>query len=204
MKSLLEPKLKAASAVVQTYDFSNKRAYANWLAQTYYFVRHSTPMLALSAGHSVNNREYHNRCITHLSEEKGHDKMILNDLKQLGYSINEFPELVSTQALYQSQYYWIQHKGPTSFLGYIAFLEGLSIFCGPTVLKKSTGLAGKTFLKLHAEEDVDHLDKAYAIVASLPEAEQMLAIQNFELSAHLYLGMISELAALESTPALSA
>jgi hypothetical protein len=192
MKKRLQDKLEQVASVVREFDFADVRTHAHWLAQTYYFVRHSTPMLALSCGLSVENRDYHNRCIEHLAEEKGHDKMILNDLKFLGFKVSDFPELASTQALYQTQYYWIEHKSPMSFLGYITLLEGLSIYCGEIALKKAQALKGLSFLKLHAEEDSSHLDKAFKMIESLPSDEQERIIANFELSAHLYIQMINQ------------
>lgn len=192
MSLIFKQKLEQVADIMNEVNFTDKTIYAYWLAQTYYFVRHSTPMLALSAGLSIDNRPYHLRCIDHLGEEKGHDKMILNDLKQFGFKIEDFPEFSSTQAFYQIQYYWIEHKSPTSFLGYITFLEGLSIYVGKAILNKVCDFKGLSFLKLHAEEDVGHLDKAFAMIESLPKNEQDLIFNNFKLSAHLYLGMLSE------------
>jgi hypothetical protein len=193
MKHRLENAVNKVCKSIDTFSFSNDYLYAFWLSQAYYFVKHSTPMLALSAGLSVENRPYHIRCIEHLSEEKGHDKMLLNDLKQLGYSIEDFPELTQTQALYQTQYYWIQHKSPTSFLGYIVLLEGIAINSGKKVLQQVTTSKGLSFLKLHSEEDEDHIEKAYSIIESMNELEQVLICKNCELSADIYVAMIEQI-----------
>lgn len=193
IQTRLEEAIKSVVGAVGGLNFSNQAVYATWLAQAYYFVKHSTPMLALSAGYSAENREYHARCLIHLSEEKGHDKMLLNDLKIMGFDIVSFPELPSTQALYQTQYFWIQHRSPTSFLGYIVLLEGLAIHAGKSVLNQ-VGKMPATFLKLHAEEDVDHLQKAYKIIEALPKSEQDLILQNAELAAHLYVSMVHQIA----------
>ncbi|MFZ4404262.1 MAG: iron-containing redox enzyme family protein, partial [Pseudobdellovibrionaceae bacterium] len=189
----LEQSIFGVGDKLLNHNFSNKYGYAAWLSQAYYFVRHSTPMLALSAGLSVDNRPYHLRCIEHLSEEKGHDKLLLNDLKTLGYNISNFPELAATKALYQTQYYWIQHKNPISFLGYIVLLEGLAIHYGAKIYSEIKKFPGNSFIEIHTEDDVEHLKRAFQMIESLPSHEQKLIIENCELSAYLYKSMLNDL-----------
>lgn len=196
MRKQLESAIMEAVTAVRTLNFADPQVYAWWLSQAYYFVRHSTPMLALSAGLSVENRPYHLRCIDHLSEEKGHDKMLLNDLKILGRKIEEFPELEGAMALYQTQYFWIQHKSPMSFLGYIVILEGLAIVAGPEVYRAVKPTGAVTFLGLHTEEDEDHIEKAYQMIEALPAKEQELALANAKLTAFIYKQMVGQIQAL--------
>ncbi|HEY8272076.1 MAG TPA: iron-containing redox enzyme family protein [Pseudobdellovibrionaceae bacterium] len=193
MKKRIESAISEVGATLVSMDFSNQRLYEQWLAQAYFFVKHSTPMLALSAGLSVDDRNYHIRCIDHLSEEKGHDKMLLNDLKFLGRSIDEFQEMASTQALYQTQYYWIEHKSPKSFLGYIFLLEGLAVHIGKAMLDQVSGFKGNSFLRNHAEDDVDHLEKAFLMFDQLTLSEQQAVADNCDLAAAMYISMLQEI-----------
>lgn len=193
MKQRIETAIETVGTKLKNLDFTHQTTYETWLSQAYYFVKHSTPMLALSAGLSVNDRDYHIRCIDHLSEEKGHDKMLINDLKFLGTTFSAYPELASTQALYQTQYYWIQHMSPKSFLGYIFLLEGLAVTCGMQILEKVSKFKGNSFLKNHSEDDVDHLAKAFEVFDKMTETEQKMIVENCELAANLYMTMLEEI-----------
>ena len=204
MKNRIKGAIDKVSGALSQFQFEDPKAYAFWLSQAYYFVRHSTPMLALSAGLSVENNAYHNRCIDHLSEEKGHDKMLINDLKLMGYRPQNFPELAQTQALYQTQYYWIQHKSPVSFLGYIMLLEGLAVVGGKELHARVQGHKGKTFIKVHSDDDVEHLEKAMQMMDAFTPAEQVMITKNCEMSAEIYLTMISAIRNECTVSALSA
>lgn len=186
--------IKSVADQILAAPFENQEFYKEWLAQTYYFVRFSTPMLALSAGRAVSQREYHYRCIAHLAEEKGHERMLLNDLKQFGSNIADFEELPAASALYQTQFYWIEHVGPTSFLGYILLLEGIAVLAGKEIMEKVASLPGTSFLKVHAEEDPDHLEKAFDAIEKLSTPEQAQVLKNLHSSAHHYKSLIAMVA----------
>jgi hypothetical protein len=192
MKNLLHDTMWAVEPSFSKVNFADKSVYGQWLAQQYYIVCHSTPLLALSCGRSIDNREYHNRCIEHLTEEKGHEKMLLNDLKLLGFSLSQFPELDSTRAIYQCQYYWTEHECPTSFLGYVLFLEGLAVTYGEKVYSMAQN-HGSTFLKHHAGADEGHLEDAFAVIHALPENQKEKIAINLKQTASLYAAMLSEL-----------
>lgn len=193
MKKRLEAAVQKSAKAVLELDFSDKSTYETWLAQAYHFVRHSTPMLALSCGLAIENREYHLRCISHLAEEKGHDRMLLNDLKQLGSSIDSQPEFSSTRALYQTQYYWIEHVNPVSFLGYILILEGIAVRCGPKKVEEIRKFSGRSFVQLHAEEDLEHFDRAVAQLDKMSEKDRRDIVENAEQTADLYRFMAIEI-----------
>ncbi len=182
-------------AAVDQLDFSNKLQYALWLAQAYYLVRHSTPLLAICCGRAIENRRFHLRCISHLGEEKGHDRLLLNDLKQLGYSIQQFPEFASTSAFYQTQYFWIEHVNPVSFLGYIYVLEALAVGRGEKKAHEARAFHADSFLKLHASEDTGHLEHAMELVKSFSEEDQRQILKNANQSASIYQAIVSDIVA---------
>lgn len=193
MKARLIKAVETVAKRLEEHNFEDTYQYALFLSQAYYFVKHSTPMLALSAALSIDNRAYHIRCIEHLGEEKGHDKMLLNDLKFMGYKLEDFPEFSMTKALYQTQYYWIEHKSARSFLGYIVLLEGLAVYSGKKILKRVEKFKGKSFIDNHSKDDVEHLEKAFKEIDSLPQGEQELAVENCELAAQIYIAMLAEM-----------
>jgi len=162
--------------------WEDKNFYAQWLAQTTFFTRHTTRLLSLAGAHCP--REYqalHNRFLEHAGEEKGHENLTLLDLKCVGEKIDSFHELPSTQSLYQTQYYWIEHKSPMAFFGFILALECLADKHGHMLVDRAQGAYGPKgvhFLRVHAEEDVDHSNEAIAQVEALPKEYHPMIIEN--------------------------
>jgi len=183
------------------FPWEDKRAYASWCAQTYYYVCHSTRLLALGGARSeLSAQGMHRRFIDHLAEEKGHEKLASNDVKALGFTLDQFPEMPQTSLFYQNQYYWLnQHHGAIAFFGWILTLEGAGVkACGEVYkrVKKAHGEKAAMFLKVHSEEDVGHLDKAFDQLKCLePRAVECL-IKNMEQSCTLYGEILREIPTL--------
>lgn len=182
--------LESAKNSVAQFPWENKQAYAAWLAQSYYFVRHSTRLLALSAGKLDLSQEFlHQRMTAHFTEENGHEKLALLDLKSLGFDISNFSEFTSTKLFYQSQYYWLLQRSAASIMGYIIFLEGFAAAEGPNILKTVLRHHGQNtvrFLKVHAEEDQNHIKTAFDAIRTLDNSEIDEIIENMRTSAELY------------------
>ncbi|WP_406699891.1 iron-containing redox enzyme family protein [Singulisphaera sp. Ch08] len=124
------------------------------------------------------DRRLHLACMEHAQDEKNHEQLALNDLEQLGYSLDAFPELPDTAQLYQSQYYLIEHVNPAALYGSILYLEGLASTIGPEVLQRVTnshGQAAVAFLYEHVSLDKEHIKKALD-VASQCRPEQLSSI----------------------------
>ncbi len=179
----------------KNFPWHNKEVYGNYLAQTFHFVKHSTRLLASAAGRMDNTQEKIFRRFTkHISEEQSHEVLAERDLKNLGYNLSDFSELGITQAFYQAQYYQIEHVSPFSLLGYILMLESLGVGgCGYAAEQagKFFGTKCATFLKVHADEDPDHVEKAYQTILSLPLNEQKVIWQNYELTHQNYSLLLS-------------
>jgi hypothetical protein len=110
----------------------------------------------------------------HVDEELHHDETLLGDLEVLGFdrpSVLARMPSPSVAALVGSQYYWILHHHPVSFLGYVALMEGYP----PTpelieTLIARTGYpreAFRTYLE-HAELDPGHRDRLDRTLDELP------------------------------------
>jgi thiaminase len=177
-----------------TVAWDDKATYAEYLAQTYYYVCHSTRLLA-SAGarFGVDREKLHTRFLKHAAEERSHHVLAERDLAKLGYSLSDFPELPETCAFYETQYYRIEHVSPIAMFGYILALEGSAVIYGPAAYaaaKKAHGDPPTAFLRVHAEEDPSHLDTAFAMIDPLSESEQRLVLDNARFSLALYDGVI--------------
>lgn len=180
------------------FPWESKHAYAGWLAQTYYFVVNSTRLISLAGSMFASDlNPLHFRFIDHAKEERGHENLATSDLKVLGYHVGELPELSQTAGFHQSQYYWIFRHGPESFFGYILCLEGLCVRAGAEFYRrvvKAHGEKAGRFLKVHSEEDIEHIDKALQMVESVP-AERLAAInKNLAFCCDSYASILKEVA----------
>ena|SRR5688572_12980780 len=175
---------------LRSYPFEEPRAYAQFLAQTRHYVVHTTRLLGATAARIGQEREaLHVRFMQHAAEERSHHRLAEHDLRKLGRHIEQMPELPITQALYQTQYYRVEHQAPTSIFGYIFALEGLAVVHGGWIydtVAKAHGKEAATFVKLHANEDEDHLEKAFAVVSEFGPAEVDLIRENYLATCALY------------------
>lgn len=197
MKQLLKNEIDKLTTVVNNCDWENKRVYGNWLAQTYYYVCHSTRLLGLSASYfQVDRDQLHRRFSSHMAEEKGHEHLAKGDLKALGLYLDQLPELSTTRAFYESQYYKIQYQNATALFGYILLLEAASVQLGPEIYRRAMATHGKSccnFLRVHVEEDPDHVDKALEQVMTLPPDQLVHVESNLIQTSDIYSAMIQAL-----------
>lgn len=194
MVSILQPTID----IVRDCDWSNKHFYANWTAQTFYIVSHSTRLFSYAAARTPLERtDFHNRFLKHMTEEKGHENLASTDLKSLGFELIDFPELPSTAALYQTQYYWINEVSAYSFFGYLIALEGLAATVGAEVrqLLSQTHAANTTkFIKVHSEEDLEHIEEVFQWLDKMPKDQVGFVNTNLKRCVHYYGSMLKEIA----------
>jgi pyrroloquinoline quinone (PQQ) biosynthesis protein C len=168
---------------IEQFPWSNTRAYATWLAQTYYYVAHSTRLLAAAAARMPFNslgNSLHYRCAAHMAEEKKHELLALHDIKALGESIDDLPEIAATRLLYEPQYAKIAYRDPIALFGYILVLEAMSATHGAahlSLVTASHGARAASFLKLHSAEDQGHVEKALASLEQL-EPDRMRIVED--------------------------
>lgn len=189
--------MSESSSLCDSFPWEDQEAYAWWLSQTYYYVCHSTRLLAASAARfSREENRFHLRFTQHMREEKSHEFLASSDLKELDLDINDFPELPLTAAFYQSQYFRINYENPFSLLGYILFLEALAVTKGGSIFERVSKVHGDRacrFWKVHAEEDPDHLEEAFRQIESAP-IEAMDSIESsLDFTANIYHRILAEI-----------
>lgn len=200
-----ESSVEMMSESIREFPWDNKLAYAQFLAQTYYYICHSTRLLAASAARfSQEDQSFHKRFLKHTDEENSHELLALRDLQKLGYKIEDFPELAQTKTLYEIQYYKIEHQDPIALMGYILALETMAGQDFKWLKDKVTGLYGKEcakFVQVHADEDPDHIEKAVQVIKSLKAARLPGIDINIEQTALCYSDMLkaSKASALKAT-----
>jgi hypothetical protein len=201
-----EEHIDRVGKAMEQFPLEDAEMYATWLAQTYCLVRHSTRLLTIAASNApLGKRDLHYDMIHHLKGELHHDQIALNDLKGLGYEPSQFPELVATSALYQTQYYWLEHEDVSSLMGYALLLEGLASKYGSMLLERTKGHGKKAtaFLRLHCEVDLVHYADGLKSLAQYEDHEHPAIVRNLEQSCRLYLEMASEVAQGKARPACS-
>lgn len=189
--------MKVSDAVLAACPWENKEFYANWCAQSFYFVAHATRILAASAARMHLDRdEVHIRFLDHSQEEKHHEKLYENDLKHLGRNMSEFSEMPLTSFLYQSQYYLLDYKDAIAPMGGIFYLEGVSVYSGGKILERSMKAHGEracTFLKVHIHDDQDHLQKAEMILSKMSPSELAVIKTSYHQFSFAYMQLLEEL-----------
>ena len=189
MKDFFQAEIRTLESIRQ-FPWQSGRAYAQFLAQTYYYVCHTTRLLALAASRiGIEQEKVHHRFLKHAAEERSHHLLAERDISRLGFSLAEMPELPLTAALYEMQYYRVEHVSPMAIFGYILALEGVAVVYGGYVyeaVRKHHGDEPCSFVKLHANEDPDHLESAFDAVAASTDAERQMIKNNFRFSCRLY------------------
>lgn len=176
------------------YPWENPRAYAHWLAQTYFYTQHASRVSAHATVRTpIARTELHDHLVRTINEEKDHPPMVLDDLRDLGFSIEEFREHPLTSAFYQTLHYQIDTVGPFALIGYFFVIEGAAAQTGKEMLKKvreSHGGKGLSFLEEHVIADAVHYPAAQDFVKALSDDELLIVTQCGTLAASLYRYMV--------------
>jgi hypothetical protein len=179
---------------IRAYPWSNARAYAQWLAQTYFYTRHASRVSAHAAMRTpVMRPELHDHLVRTINEEKDHPPMVLDDLRDLGFGIDEFHEHPLTSAFYQTLHYQIDLVGPFALIGYFFVIEGSAARDGKELLDKvreSYDGKGLSFLEEHVIADALHYPAAQAFVRSLADEELAIVARCGTQAASTYRYMV--------------
>jgi hypothetical protein len=184
---------------VLAFPWERRDAYAEWLAQTFRLVSHTSTLIALTAGKlGVQAPERHRELLAHLREETGHELFARRDLEALGETLEAHPELVATSVLYQAQYYRIERTPPLGLFGYALLLEGVASRVGPTLCERVQRAHGKkacTFLDLHARADTTHYPEGIRWVEGFDPSARESVLANLRQSVELYPAMLDAVVA---------
>ncbi len=192
--AVYERAINEALKDLSQFPWEDKAAYATWLAQTWYFVKQSTRLLALAAAQcELSEVDLHRRFLSHLKEETGHEILAEQDLKFLGYHPSELVEFNVTKAFYQTQYYYLHQFGSYHLMGWICFLEGIASRFGGVATQRASvhGAQAVRFLKLHGEEDVEHINSAFKVIKLFNQQQSTYVLNSFLESAERYQAMLA-------------
>jgi hypothetical protein len=183
----------------EDFPWENKDAYISWIGQSFEYVNSVTRILALTGGRFPLGQTAHsNRFIQHAAEEKGHDRLLINDAKAFGLDVRAIPVLPVAEAFHKSLYYWIYQGEPIVILGWALFLESFAVKGGPRMAERVFAAHGKraaSFIAVHTHEDVDHVEKGFETMRQLSESELDGVAHGLELYSSLYTEIYTAIAA---------
>ncbi|RKG90929.1 iron-containing redox enzyme family protein [Corallococcus terminator] len=163
--------------------------YVHYLVQTYQYVRWSTGFLK-DSGERMKQEGQHTALadllIQKAGEESGHEKWLLADLKNLGWT-QEQVENASVCSAVRAYVEWNRFTTlsgvPTAFLGTAYVLEYLSVERAPGAVDRLIADSGipnihkaVTFLRGHGNADGDHVAELEAVLGQLESPEEQAAL----------------------------
>ena len=180
--------------------------YVSFLAQTRHYVERTYPILA-AAGRRMYHLNVHRKLadlyMQKAEEEEGHDILIDNDLRALGLdpevtlAAGAGPSLSSYNAWIEAVS-WGYH--PSCFFGSAYILEAFAVERAGGIADAMRGScqideikAALSFLKLHAEADVEHVDDLEQVLDRLDDDREQEAIAlTATVTRELYVGMLTD------------
>jgi pyrroloquinoline quinone (PQQ) biosynthesis protein C len=204
---LLLEELELHPAAQRLFDGSiDKDGYIAWLVQTYHYVQWTTPLLE-QAGRRMKRLGRHvllaELLLQKASEERGHERWLLADLKNLGFSKQQVENTRPSRAV-EAYIAWNRFQSeagsPTAFLGTAFVLEYLSVHrAGEAVERLLARNAiphihkAVTFLRGHAGADGAHVAELTAVLRTLTDPkEQSALLLSARNTRALYLGLFPE------------
>ncbi|AKQ67921.1 long-chain acyl-CoA synthetase [Myxococcus hansupus] len=184
--SALEVQPDAKRLFAGTLD---REGYIHYLIQTYHYARWSTPMLAQS-GHRLKRQGRHPHLakllVQKAGEERGHERWLLSDLKNLGCPEAHVEAATRRPAVdaYTGWNFFTSRSGvPTAFLGTAYVLEYLSQTCATGVVERLIAAdtipnirKSVTFLRSHGALDGDHVAELESVLRTLTDPEDQAAV----------------------------
>ena len=181
-------------------------AYAYYLVQTYHYVRWTTPLLALAGRRMVVQGRHPvlaSLLLHKAKEETGHERWLLADLHNLGWSteaVEHAPRSAAVEAYVAWNRFTAEAGSPSAFLGTAYVLEALSAgragAAARSLLERS-GIPGihraVTFLRGHGDADEGHVAELATLLGSLTDPEESEALLlSARTTRALYPGLFEE------------
>lgn len=180
-----------------------EHAYADFLVRLYPVVSNFCPMMAAALGGCADRLPELRRFLyEHVQEERGHEHMVLNDLRALAHAeaarVPRQRPVPPAQALLAFNYHGIVSEHPACVLGMVYVLEILSSLYGGKVsqaLSNSMGRplsSGFSFLDSHAALDDDHMAELRKLLQhdECADAHQCI-LNSVDVNFHLFAGLMS-------------
>jgi pyrroloquinoline quinone (PQQ) biosynthesis protein C len=163
--------------------------YRAFLHDLYHIVWHFCPIMAASASRCSDAfREVRYELYERITEEKGHESWVLEDIEAVGGDVagaKSAPPSAPVQSMIAFNYFGAERLHPCSVLGMLYMLEVVSSVYGGRVSDAIAGAIGRNvqaggfkFLSSHATMDVDHMAKLNRLVKTIDDGAAQDAIIN--------------------------
>ncbi len=194
--------------VAEQFPWESTTHYSNWLAQSFMYVQWTTRQLALASARTKPMLEdsLHWRFLEEAKEEKKHELLALQDLKNMGHAPDQFTELPHTSFFYQTLSYLIENEHPAAILGYSLTLEGYAAMRAKEIYPRIRSAHSEqctTFIKLHCELDADHFSNALPHLKACPEHLLPLISKSIDQCSAIYRGILQDIILFEKRKTLS-
>lgn len=180
----------------------SKEAYKAFLTDLYHIVWHFCPTMATAASRcsdefiDVRHHLYNN-----INEEKGHEKMVLNDLAAFDVNtewVKSSAPSYPVQAMIAYNYHAAERIHPCTVLGMLYVLEIISsVYGGQVATSISKGLNmelpdGFTFLESHASMDLDHMAKLRTLLQTIKDERiQEIVINSIHMNFYHFIQFLT-------------
>lgn len=163
--------------------------YASYLVQTYHYVRWTTPLLA-EAGERMKRLGQHPELaellVRKAVEERGHERWLLADLRNLGWPAERVEGAARYPAV-DAYVAWNRYTSvsgvPTAFLGTAYVLEYLSVQRAARTVERLLSAdaipnirKAVTFLRGHGDADGEHVAELASVLRSFTDGEEQEAL----------------------------
>ncbi|MDB5764843.1 MAG: hypothetical protein JWQ21_3838 [Herminiimonas sp.] len=178
-----------------------REEYKTFLIDLYHIVWHFCPIMAAAASRcpdefvEVRYHLYHN-----IDEEKGHEKMVLNDLEVFGVdaaAVKASQPSYAVQTLIAYNYYASERIHPCCVVGMLYALELISsVYSGQLATSISLGLdmplpQGFSFLDSHSAMDLDHVAELRELLQTIEDPSiQDIIINAIKVNFYLFIGFL--------------
>jgi len=182
----------------------DRATYVNFLAQAYYHVSHTVPLLMLTGARLPQRLDWMRGAMAHyIEEEQGHELWILQDIAACGAdpaTIKAAGPGLAAELMVAYAYDSVQRIDPIRMLGMVHVLEGTSVALATTAadaLQASLLLPDQAFvyLRSHGTLDLEHVDFFAGLVNRLDSDELAQVIESARRFFWLYGNIFRELEA---------
>lgn len=160
--------------------------YRKFLLELYHIVWHFNPVSAAAAARLGDDfRDVRYFLYDHMSEEKGHEQWVLQDLAAMGVPVEQtlsHEPHPFTLTLTGYNYWATEHRHPCAVLGMLYALEVMaSVYGGPftSALRESLlldGEQGVSFISSHATLDSEHMAELREVLDKVEDPAALEAI----------------------------
>ncbi len=173
--------------------------YRAFLAQAYYHVRHTVPLMMACGARLPSRLEWLRGAVCeYIEEEYGHEKWILNDITACGGDaahVRDGKPSLPIELMVSFLYDLIARGNPVGLFGMVNVLEGTSIALATqaaTTIQERLELPVTAFsyLASHGALDIGHMDTYRGLMDQLQDPEDKAAvIHASKVVYHLYTEM---------------